>query len=207
MAGVLIVANGAWPKSFKIDEVFAEYEHVLALDGAANRMVDAGIVPTAIIGDLDSIDNTTLEHCKANGSLVIHTPNQEQSDIAKGLHWAENTYPNEQIDLIGIELGRYDHNLAAYSALFECNSSARILMDGWSALRVNSIPNRIQVRKGAIVSLIPFGDVTGVSLQGCEYSLEHASMSTGTQGVSNKAIDATIVVSAQSGDLLLLFER
>lgn len=201
------MANGAWPKSFKIDEVFAEYEHVLALDGAANRMVDAGIVPTAIIGDLDSIDNTTLEHCKANGSLVIHTPNQEQSDVAKGLHWAEKTYPNEQIDLIGIELGRYDHNLAAYSALFECNTSARILMDGWSALRVNSIPNRIQVRKGAIVSLIPFGNVTGVSLQGCEYSLENASMSTGTQGVSNKAIDATIVVSAQSGDLLLLFER
>ena len=201
------MANGAWPKSFKVDEVFADYEHVLALDGAANRMVDAGIVPTAIIGDLDSVDNSTLEHCKANGTLVIHTPNQEQSDVAKGLHWAEKTYPNEQIDLIGIELGRYDHNLAAYSALFECNSSARILMDGWSALRVNSIPNRIQVRKGAIVSLIPFGDVTGVSLQGCEYSLEHASMSTGTQGVSNKAIDATIVVSAQSGDLLLLFER
>jgi len=207
MAGVLIVANGAWPKSFRVDEVFAEYEHVLALDGAANRMVDAGIVPTAIIGDLDSVDTTTLEHCKANGTLVIHTPNQDQSDVTKGLQWAEKTYPNEQIDLIGIELGRYDHNLAAYSALFECNTSARILMDGWSALRVNSIPNRIQVRKGAIVSLIPFGDVTGVSLQGCEYSLEHASMKTGTQGVSNKAIDATIVVSVQSGDLLLLFER
>ena len=201
------MANGAWPKSFKVEEVFAEYERVLALDGAANRMVDAGIVPTVIIGDLDSVDNTTLEHCKANGTLVIHTPNQEQSDVAKGLHWAEKTYPNEQIDLIGIELGRYDHNLAAYSALFECNTSARILMDGWSALRVNSIQNRIQVRKGAIVSLIPFGDVTGVSLQGCEYSLENASMSTGTQGVSNKAIDATIVVSVQSGDLLLLFER
>ena len=207
MAGVLIVANGAWPKSFKVEEAFAEYEHVLALDGAANRMVDAGIVPTAIIGDLDSVDNSTLEHCKAKGTLVIHTPNQEQSDVAKGLHWAEKTYPNEQIELIGIELGRYDHNLAAYSALFECNTSARILMDGWSALRVNSIPNRIQVRKGAIVSLMPFGDVTGVSLQGCEYSLENASMKTGTQGVSNKAIDATIVVSVQSGDLLLLFER
>ena len=177
------------------------------MDGAANRMVDAGIVPTAIIGDLDSVDNMTLEHCKAKGTLVIHTPNQEQSDVAKGLHWAKKTYPNEQIDLIGIELGRYDHNLAAYSALFECNTSARILMDGWSALRVNSIPNQIQVRKGAIVSLIPFGEVTGIVLRGCEYSLENASMTTGTQGVSNKAIDATIVVSAQSGDLLLLFER
>jgi len=207
MARILIVANGAWPKDFKIEEKITEYDVLLALDGAADRMVEADIVPAAIIGDLDSIDKTTLEHCKANGTLVIHTPNQEQSDVAKGLHWAEKTYPNEQIDIIGIEIGRYDHNLAAYSALFECKTSARILMDGWSALRVNSIPNHIQVRKGAIVSLIPFGKVTGVSLQGCEYSLENASMTTGTQGVSNKAIDATIVVSVQSGDLLLLFER
>ena len=68
MAGVLIVANGAWPKSFKVEEVFAEYERVLALDGAANRMVDAGIVPTAIIGDLDSVANTTLEALQSQGN-------------------------------------------------------------------------------------------------------------------------------------------
>ena len=207
MARILIVANGAWPKDFKIEEKITEYDALLALDGAANRMVEADIVPAAIIGDLDSVDDATLVHCKTNGTLVIHTPNQEQSDVAKGLIWAEKTYPNEQIDLIGIEIGRYDHHLAAYSALFETKSSARILMDGWSAQRVRSTPTHIQVREGAIVSLMPFGDVAGVSLQGCEYPLEHASMTTGTQGVSNKAIDSTIVVSAQSGDLLLLFER
>ena len=207
MARILIVANGAWPKDFKIEEKITEYDAFLALDGAANRMVEADIVPAAIIGDLDSIDKTTLEHCKTNGTLVIHTPNQEQSDVAKGLIWATKTYPDAQIDLIGIEIGRYDHHLAAYSALFETKSSARILMDGWSAQRVRSTPTHIQVGEGAIVSLMPFGDVAGVSLQGCEYPLEHASMTTGTQGVSNKAIDSTIVVSAQSGDLLLLFER
>ena len=37
MAGVLIVANGAWPKSFKVEEVFAEYEHVLVLDGSKSH--------------------------------------------------------------------------------------------------------------------------------------------------------------------------
>ena len=207
MARILIVANGAWPKDFKIEEKITEYDAFLALDGAANRMVEADIVPAAIIGDLDSVDDTTLEHCKTNGTLVINTPNQEQSDVAKGLIWAEKTYPNEQIDIIGIEIGRYDHHLAAYSALFETKSSARILMEGWSAQRVRSTPTNILVREGAIVSLMPFGDVAGVSLQGCEYPLEDASMTTGTQGVSNKAIDSTIVVSVQSGDLLLLFER
>ena len=207
MARILIVANGAWPKDFKIEEKITEYDVLLALDGAANRMVEADIVPAAIIGDLDSVDDTTLEHCKTNGTLVINTPNQEQSDVAKGLIWAEKTYPNEQIDIIGIEIGRYDHHLAAYSALFETKSSARILMEGWSAQRVRSTPTNILVREGAIVSLMPFGDVAGVSLQGCEYPLEDASMTTGTQGVSNKAIDSTIVVSVQSGDLLLLFER
>ena len=207
MAHILIIANGAWPKTFNIEGKITDYDAVLALDGAANRMVDADIVPTAIIGDLDSVDDSTLEHCKTNGTLVIHAPNQEQSDVSKGLTWAAKTYPGAQIDLIGIEIGRYDHQLAAYSALFETKSSARILMDGWSAQRVSSTPNHIQIREGAIVSLMPFGEVTGISLQGCEYPLNHASMMTGTQGVSNKAIDSTIVVSAQSGDLLLLFER
>ena len=207
MARILIVANGAWPKDFKIEEKITEYDAFLALDGAANRMAETDIVPAAIIGDLDSVDDTTLEHCKKSGTLVIHTPNQEQSDVAKGLIWATKTYPDAQIDLIGIEIGRYDHHLAAYSALFETKSSARILMEGWSAQRVRSTPTNILVREGAIVSLMPFGDVAGVSLQGCEYPLEDASMTTGTQGVSNKAIDSTIVVSAQSGDLLLLFER
>ena len=206
MARILIVANGGWPKAFKIVKNIAEYDAVIALDGAANRMIEANIVPTAIIGDLDSVDDATLEHCKTNGTMVIHTPDQDQSDVSKGLAWATKTYPNAHIDLIGIEIGRYDHHLAAYLALFETESSARILMDGWSALRVSSTPNHIQVREGAIVSLMPFGEVTGVSLEGCEYPLSHASITTGTQGVSNRAIDSTIVVSAQSGDLLLLIE-
>ena len=68
-------------------------------------------------------------------------------------------------------------------------------------------PKEIQVRKGGLFSLIPFGVVTGVNLQGCRYPLNNETLSSGTRGVSNKAVGSVITASAQSGDLLLLIER
>ena len=118
-----------------------------------------------------------------------------------------DSHPTSQIYLIGIEIGRYDHHLAGYSALFECESSAILLLDGWEALRIDSTPREIQAREGGLFSLIPFGAVTGVKLHGCRYPLDNETLSSGTRGVSNEAVDSVITASAQSGDLLLLIER
>jgi thiamine pyrophosphokinase len=53
-------------------------------------------------------------------------------------------------------------------------------------------------------SLIPFGDVSGVTLVGCKYSLENDQLSSGTRGIHNEALGEQITVSCQQGDLLLL---
>ena len=82
-------------------------------------------------GDLDSVSESVLEQCKASGVTIVHTPDQQSSDISKGLEWVQRTYLDSEIDIIGVEIGRYDHHLAAYTALFECNSDATILLDGW----------------------------------------------------------------------------
>ncbi len=206
MGRVLIVANGEWPSSFDIQHQRTTYDVVVALDGAANRLMELDFIPDVIIGDLDSISPSVLEKCTSNGVQIIRIPSQEQSDISKGLNWVQQEQPNARIDVIGIEIGRYDHHLAAYSALFECQSKATILLDGWTAKRVDSNPTAFTVKPNAIISLIALGRVQGVTLEGCQYPLEDATLVTGTQGVSNKAIGTEIIVSAQSGDLLLLIE-
>ena len=207
MARVLIVANGDWPEQFNSKRSFDDYSQIIALDGAANRLIDQGHLPDVIIGDFDSIEPSVLKDCKERGSQIVVDANQEQSDVSKGLIWAHEHHPSSQIYLIGIEIGRYDHHLAGYSALFECQSSAILLLDGWEALRIDSTPREVQVREGGLFSLIPFGIVTGVKLQGCKYPLDNETLSSGTRGVSNKAVGSVITASAQSGDLLLLIER
>lgn len=207
MARVLIVANGDWPEQFNFKRIFDDYSQIIALDGAANRLIEQGHLPDVIIGDFDSIEPSVLKDCKERGSQIVVDANQEQSDVSKGLIWAHEHHPSSQIYLIGIEIGRYDHHLAGYSALFECQSSAILLLDGWEALRIGSTPREVQVHEGGLFSLIPFGIVTGVKLQGCKYPLDNETLSSGTRGVSNKAVGSVITASAQSGDLLLLIER
>ena len=206
MGRVLIVANGEWPGSFNLQHERTTYDQLVALDGAANRLLDLNLIPDVIVGDLDSITTSVLNQCESSGVHIVRIPSQEKSDISKGLQWVQQEQPNARIDVIGVEIGRYDHHLAAYSALFECQSSATILLNGWTAKRVDSTPTTFQVKPDAIISLIAFGSVQGVTLEGCQYPLQNASLTTGTQGVSNKAIESEIVVSAQSGNLLLLIE-
>ena len=206
MGRVLIVANGEWPSSFNLQHERTTYDQLVALDGAANRLLELNLIPDVIVGDLDSITTSVLNQCESSGVHIVRIPSQEKSDISKGLQWVQQEQPNARIDVIGVEIGRYDHHLAAYSALFECQSSATLLLNGWTATRVDSNPTTFQVKPDAIISLIPFGSVQGVTLEGCQYPLQNASLTTGTQGVSNKAIESEIVVSAQSGNLLLLIE-
>ena len=206
MSKVLIVANGEWPRQFDVETV-GTYRVVVALDGAANRLIGSKMIPDILLGDLDSVSESVLEQCKASGVTIVHTSDQQSSDISKGLEWVQRTYPDSEVDIIGVEIGRYDHHLAAYSALFECKSDATILLDGWQARRVSQTPSDIEMKPNSIFSLIPFGDVTGATIKGCQFSLDNESLTTGTRGISNIATGHSITVSVKSGNLLLLIMR
>ena len=207
MSKVLIVANGEWPQQFDVVDRSEAYRVVVALDGAANRLIGNNKIPDVLLGDLDSVSESVLEQCKSFGVTIVHTPDQQRSDISKGLDWVQRTYPDSDVDIIGVEIGRYDHHLAAYSALFECNSDATILLDGWQARRVSQTPTDIETKPNSIISLIPFGDVTGATIKGCQFSLDNETLTTGTRGISNIATGTSISVSVESGDLLLLIMR
>ena len=207
MPEVLIVANGDWPKQLDVAQRAETYRVVIALDGAANRLIGSNMIPDVLLGDLDSVAESALEQCKASGVTIVQTPDQQSSDISKGLEWVQRTYPDSEVDIIGVEIGRYDHHLAAYSALFECSSDATILLDGWQAQRVTQTPTKIETKPNSIISLIPFGDVAGATIKGCQFPLDNESLTTGTRGISNIATGPSITVSAESGDLLLLIMR
>ena len=73
MSKVLIVANGEWPRQFDVETV-GTYRVVVALDGAANRLIGSKMIPDILLGDLDSVSESVLEQCKASGVTIVHTP-------------------------------------------------------------------------------------------------------------------------------------
>ena len=64
----------------------------------------------------------------------------------------------------------------------------------------------IELEKGTICSLMAFGKVENVNLQGVEYSLSGEDLFSGTRGVGNKSISNEVSVSHEGGDLLFIWE-
>ena len=116
---VLAVANGEWGDSRLVETMIETSTFKIALDGAADRFNTWDVV----VGDMDSISNP--EQYETD-------PNQDNSDLAKALEMYD-------VDaVVGIAGGRLDHQIAAYTSLFETNSDAILYFDGWRACRVHS---------------------------------------------------------------------
>ena len=184
---VLVVANGDWPSNELVQTLLENSEFTIALDGAADRFEGWDVV----VGDLDSI---------ANSQGLEKDDNQENSDLAKALI----EYDVDAV--VGVEGGRLDHRLAAFTALFESQSDAILYFDGWRACRVDKSGLDIELNKGTLCSLMAFGKVENVRLHGVEYSLSGEDLSSGTRGVCNKSVSTEVSVSHDGGDLLFIWE-
>ena len=189
MAGrVLVVANGEWPSKELMDTLLEDAEIVVACDGAADRLEHCDFV----IGDMDSWSNQKqIESIEISG--------QENSDLAKALEYFEVDW------IVGVEGGRIDHRLAAFTSLCETNSSAILYFDGWRACLVPKEGLEIELKENSICSLFAFGNVEGVSISGTEYELKNQTLSTGTKGVGNKVIESEVKINHKSGDLIFIW--
>ena len=188
MAGItLVVANGNWPQSDLVETLLEMSDFTIALDGAADKFIEWDIV----IGDMDSISNP--EEQKAD-------LNQENTDLAKAL---------QEFDVaavVGIDGGRLDHRLGVFSALFETGSDAILYFEGWRACRVDKSGLEIELKKGTTCSIMPFGFVNKITLEGTEYELTKQDLQTSTKGVGNTSVSELVTVSHEGGDLLFIWE-
>lgn len=183
----LVVANGEWPSEELLITLQEKADLTIALDGAADRFDSWDVV----VGDMDSITESRPEFIDSN---------QENSDLAKALI----QYDVDAV--VGVEGGRLDHRIAAFTSLFESKSDAILYFDGWRACRVDISGLEIELEIGTICSLMAFGNVANVSISGVDYELKSENLQTGTRGVGNKANSNPVKISHDGGDLLFIWE-
>ena len=165
----LVVGNGEWTQNELIETLLEKADFTIALDGAADRFDSWDIV----VGDMDSITKPVIEN---------KDENVDNSDLAKAL-------VNYEVDaVVGVDGGRLDHRLAAFTSLFETGSDAILYFDGWRACRVDETGLEIELGHGNICSLMAFGKVKNVTIKGVEFELKSENLYTGTEGSATKLL-------------------
>jgi thiamine pyrophosphokinase len=207
---VYIISGGELgdPAFLREQEALDAPAAMICADGGARHLKAAGLFPTLIVGDMDSLDRGAQEGYESMGVRIIRHPRgKNETDTELALREAFAMAPTE-VRIWGALGGRIDHTLANLSLLvqgIERGVEVR-LIDEWCELFLVTRRAVLEGEEGQTVSILPFtGEVSGVTLTGFEYPLTMAAMTLGRPyGISNVLAAKQGVIEAGSGCLLVV---
>lgn len=205
---VVVIANAPALDAAPFAAQIRSAAYVIAADGGALPLLQLGVLPQVVIGDMDSLDEAALERLTSSGTALHRfRRDKDETDLELALVYAA-AIGASVIDVIGALGGRWDHTLAnvALLALPELQGrKVRLLADKQTLTLVRDAA-LIEGHVGDTVSLIPLaGAVHGITTRGLQYPLHNATLSfERARGVSNVLLAPPGEVRIGSGLLLLV---
>jgi len=181
--------------------------YVVAADRGATTALTFGFEPHVVVGDLDSIDASTLHELHQRGvPIESHPRDKDATDGQLAIARALQFGPSELV-LLGFLGGpRLDQALANVLLLVGLETPAVLLDDRNECVLVRpGTPYAWRTETTEVVSLLPLdGDAKGVHTRGLRWPLIAETLRFGdTRGVSNEPIARKATVSIEQGLLLV----
>lgn len=197
---VIFLGGGEFDQTL-LDEALTICDEIVAADGGAGRALDAGRVPAAVIGDLDSLD------ARARAGIppgrIHRVPEQDTTDFEKCL--LRTRAPLALA--VGFTGARIDHALAVMNALVVHHSQPCIVL-GPSDLAFH-VPEEfvVDLEAGTRVSLFPMRALTGRS-EGLRWPIDGLDLAPGGRvGTSNEATGGRMRLRFDASGALVILPR
>lgn len=210
----LLVVNGNLPREEILRKLCDQVALIVCTDGAADqlRMIASDAMPSVIVGDIDSLQNTACYH----EDVIIRINDQHSTDLEKALGYLVNNSPMLVV-VVGFSGCRYDHTITNLQILSSFHDKLDFLLidDLGYGVFLSRMSKRgsfiIDEVIGTTVSLIPIGRISGITTAGLHYPLENETLGWGERsGQSNRMNQARATVElikggeAEDGDGTLL---
>jgi len=202
----LIIANGASCSEELLGQLLEWSPLVIVLDSAIDRVLELGIKIDVLLGDFDRGFNP--EHYKESQYPIeiVHTPNQDKTDLEKAFDYLiERGIP--AVNVIWATGKRADHTITNVTNIVRFRNALKIvILDDHS--KIFLLPNKFEkwYPKNTPLSLIPIGEVSGISSKNLFYPLQNDTLTIGYRTGSSNHVsdDGIVIIEHQKGDLLLM---
>ena len=162
---------------------------LVGADGGGDAIGDAGLIPAAIIGDLDSLrDRAAWE----KRTRVIHIPEQVTTDFQKALYSTDAPVTLA----VGMTGKRLDHTLAALSAVLQFAAQRKlVVVDEVDVALAVVGPIRFAADKGERISIHPLLPISFVRSRGLYYPVDGLTLEPGgLLGSSNEGTGGLVEI-------------
>ncbi len=173
----------------------------VAADSGADRLLRHGVMPEAVIGDMDSLSAAAKARIPQTRQHFV--AEQVTTDFDKALRLIEAPL----VLALGFAGARLDHGLAAFSTLV-ARSERRCILIGPQDLAFVAPPRiELDLRPGEPLSLFPMAPVTGQSA-GLEWPIAGISFAPdGMIGTSNRVVDSRVALEFDRRCMLVILPR
>ena len=201
-AKVAIVLHGDYGNPDDIRIWTNEADFVVAADGAADVLLELGITPDKVIGDLDGIRADTIQELPPD--RVIAEDDQNTTDFQKAIAFVKKNHPNSRIAILNFEGSRLDHVLSTLTSAPE----GAILVGKEALVRVLGTGEHwLSTAIRGRVSLVPLPAASVSGSQGLLFDPSGLRLEEGGRGLSNEATQSEVVLQISSGRLLAFVQR
>lgn len=199
----VIIADGSFPTHEIPLSYIKNADKIICCDGSTRSAVEAGIIPYAIVGDMDSIP----EELAFRFADRIHTiEEQETNDLTKAVTWCTGQGLNDLV-ITGATGKREDHTLGNISLLADYMLSARVLMitDTGFFIPLNARAE-LPSFTGQQVSVFSIDCDNGITSHGLKYPLKNSKITNWWQATLNESLGETFRLEFDKGRILVFLK-
>ncbi len=202
----LIIANGASCSMELMNQLLEWSPFVIVLDSAIERVIDLNIKIDVLLGDFDRDFDANFYKEKQFPIEIVHTPDQDKTDLEKAFDYLVEK-GHKAVNVVWATGKRTDHTMANITNIVRFRDKLKIvILDDHS--KVFLLPNKFEkwYPANTPISLIPVGNVSGISTENLFYPLNNDELTIGYRiGNSNHvAQDGLVKIEHNKGDLLLM---
>ena len=199
----VLLCNGELPDNEKFWKQVKEADLFICADGGANSAKKLGIEPDVIIGDYDSVLQSTLD--AFSNSKLVKIEEQNSTDFEKALDYLLKQNATH-VDIWGASGHRIDHTMGNLSSLvrysrqfkayFHSNNSTTFLLP---------YDFEKKFKLGQTISLLPVPKADFIVTKGLKWELNSETLELGKRvGTLNKVSEELVKIYYQSGNLFLM---
>lgn len=174
---------------------------MVAVDGGADRLLAAGIMPEAVIGDFDSLSAHARQSIPQERQFYI--AEQESTDFDKALRSVSAPF----VLALGVWGARMDHGFAALNVLVRHRGGPCIVIGPKDVVFAAPPDLTLSLRPGDPLSLFPLADVSGHS-HGLRWPIAGLNLSPmGRVGTSNEVSQPEVRLNFDRPGMLVILPR
>ena len=198
MNNVLISLSGNCSTSYELKEL--TFDEIIGVDNGTAHLFDRSLIPSKVLGDLDSITPDLLEKVEnMNVDLISYEPNKDKTDFELSLE-SINEPEDKNIFIIGGEEGEIDHLFSIFSLVINYEFVTNVTwlyMDKTIVFKNNM---SIFLNEGTKFSVVPITNLNKLTISGAKWNLNEENIEAGsTKTLRNESVENQIMISCNEG--------